>query len=274
MNAGIRRFLACSLLALGLSACTDYSLRELRQATPTGNDFQKALTQHYLKYAEERERLYDWYPMMHFADKGLIAAYGGEVGPESLEDWNIPVEKMPELADARTNLLAVLTPETIEARGEMAALALFSFDCWVNYTYGGWQDDRIGECHDAFQGALAELQTKADAAEDAERRYTVYFQLGQSKITTEAQQVIDQVVVALSPMENYEVVLAGHADRSGGAKANLKLSQQRVQAVTERLVAGGVDAKLITAYAYGASDPQEGSADAAKNRRVEIQISE
>lgn len=263
-----------AMMATALVGCTTHSLEELRQTTPKGNPFQNALSQYYLKFAEEKEKRYDWYAVMHFADKGLLAAYGNEVGPEALEAWEIPDEKRSELEKARIDLLAVLTPDNMEVRPDLAAQAQFYFDCWVNYSDSKWQKDRIYDCREGFLDAMYEL--KPHKMEKQQERYTVYFQWGQSTITEAAQKVIDEVVEAVEPITQYDIVLSGHTDASGSAKYNLMLSQKRADAVKEKLIAGGVKEEQIKTYAFGESDPQVKS-DKPKeenNRRVQITVNE
>src|SRR5687768_7138260 len=96
-------WLAAALL-LALCGCSTYSLEELRKAEPTGNAFQKALAKEYMDYAAELERAYDWQESWHFADKGLSAVYGKDIGPDNVEDRNIPADKVAELTEAREDL--------------------------------------------------------------------------------------------------------------------------------------------------------------------------
>ena len=67
--------------------------------------------------------------------------------------------------------------------------------------------------------------------------------------------------------------MAGHADRSGSAQYNQRLSQRRADAVAAELVARGVPRNIIMVSAYGESRPLVPTADGVRepqNRRVEI----
>lgn len=262
------------IAALALAGCTTRSLEELRQTEPKGTAFESALSRYYLRFAEEKEKRYDWYAVSHFADKGLLAAYGNEIGPENLDDWNLPEERREELEKAREQLLVVLTPDNREARPDLSAQAQFNFDCWVNYSYGDWQEERIQECRENFLDAVYELAPHA--REPYRERFMVYFQWGQYSITPQAQEVIDEVAQTLDGfVVEYALILNGHADASGSDKYNLELSQKRAVAVKERLVAAGVPEERIKTYAFGESDPAEKTqGKSAKNRRVEINLAE
>ena len=108
--------LTCALMMLFLAGCQAYSLQELRNANPTGSEFQQALAKEYLQLASEEETNYSWNNSWHFADKGLVAAYGNDVGPENVADWNIAGDKKPELEQARDKLLTALRPEIVTAQ--------------------------------------------------------------------------------------------------------------------------------------------------------------
>jgi outer membrane protein OmpA-like peptidoglycan-associated protein len=86
-----------------------------------------------------------------------MLAYGKDMPPEELEYWNIPQEVRPVMEQARASLMAVLTPETIQARPEDAARAQFYFDCWVEQQEENWQIDDIAYCRDGLQTSLSNL---------------------------------------------------------------------------------------------------------------------
>ena len=70
-----------------------------------------------------------------------------------------------------------------------------------------------------------------------------------------------------------KITLTGHADRSGPAGYNQRLSVRRANAAKAVLVQLGVDAKNITAIGKGETQPLVPTADGVReprNRRVEI----
>src|SRR5262245_5554490 len=114
------RILGLLAVLHALSACTTYSLQELRATTPKGNEFQTVLSNHYLKFAEEKAADYNWQDSSYFADKGLRAAYGNDVAPENLVMWHLPPDKAPQLAEAREKLVAALAAKAGEKPKEAA----------------------------------------------------------------------------------------------------------------------------------------------------------
>jgi outer membrane protein OmpA-like peptidoglycan-associated protein len=73
------------------------------------------------------------------------------------------------------------------------------------------------------------------------------------------------------------IQLEGHTDVRGDAKLNLKLSEDRVNAVKTYLISKGANKKKIKTKAFGGSQPlsQENTEAAhALNRRVELRVLE
>jgi len=67
----------------------------------------------------------------------------------------------------------------------------------------------------------------------------------------------------------------GHTDNVGNASANLKLSQQRADAVRLQLIKNGVNPSNITSIGYGDSKPIADNSTAEGrelNRRTEIEV--
>jgi outer membrane protein OmpA-like peptidoglycan-associated protein len=107
------------------------------------------------------------------------------------------------------------------------------------------------------------------------RSLVVYFEHNKSFLTAEATSVLDNAVQELSAQTcNYQTALIqGHADLSGKPQYNIELSQKRVVAVREALVARGVPGDLMTGEAFGESKPAKPTADGVKeplNRRAEV----
>ncbi|NJM26972.1 MAG: OmpA family protein [Bacteroidia bacterium] len=73
------------------------------------------------------------------------------------------------------------------------------------------------------------------------------------------------------------IQLEGHTDYQGDPKDNLKLSQQRVNAVKEYLVGRGIKSGRVKTKAFGGSMPlsRDDTPEAHRmNRRVELRILE
>jgi phage tail-like protein len=80
-----------------------------------------------------------------------------------------------------------------------------------------------------------------------------------------------QGAIAASPDKRYRV--EGHTDSVGSHAMNMKLSQDRADAVRQQLIAGGAKPENVTAIGYGPDRPiadNSTAAGRAQNRRVEI----
>jgi outer membrane protein OmpA-like peptidoglycan-associated protein len=101
------------------------------------------------------------------------------------------------------------------------------------------------------------------------------FAQGKALIDPASYNELDEVVQMMKENEKIEIRLEGHTDNVGSPKANLALSQKRVDAVKKYLVEKGISKKRIETKAFGGSQPlrNEMTPEAkALNRRVEMRI--
>jgi OmpA-OmpF porin, OOP family len=129
-----------------------------------------------------------------------------------------------------------------------------------------------------------ELGLPNSAAKVAETTHTVgkvmrldnlIFELGKSKIAPESYPELDQVVTMLANYPKMIIQLEGHTDFRGDPKLNLKLSQDRVDAVKSYLMSKGVTKSKVKTKAFGGTQPlsRENTEEAhTMNRRVEVRI--
>lgn len=103
------------------------------------------------------------------------------------------------------------------------------------------------------------------------------FNVGTATITRESYPELDQVINMLKSNPKMVIQLEGHTDIKGDPRLNLKLSQERVDAVKNYLVSKGAAKSRIKTKAFGDAHPisRENTEAAAKlNRRVELRILE
>jgi OOP family OmpA-OmpF porin len=102
------------------------------------------------------------------------------------------------------------------------------------------------------------------------------FPVGQAVIQTEYYGILRQVQQALAVYPNSMVVIEGHTDSQGSDATNMRLSQERADAVRMYLVANqGLAASRATAVGYGEGRPIASDSTPegrAQNRRIDVVI--
>ncbi len=103
----------------------------------------------------------------------------------------------------------------------------------------------------------------------------VLFETGKANLKGSSFKAIDELASAMTAKSTMEIEIAGHTDNVGDKDANLKLSQERAEAVRDYLIKKGINANRITAKGYGDTKPvADNSTEAGKqqNRRTEVKI--
>lgn len=100
----------------------------------------------------------------------------------------------------------------------------------------------------------------------------ILFDVGKSTLTASSSAQLDQIVAAMKKQSALKVVISGHTDSDGDAKANQTLSEQRAVSVKKYFVSKGIDSTRITTNGFGSSKPIGN--DKSKNRRVEFVFSQ
>ncbi|MEZ5690168.1 MAG: hypothetical protein R3D71_00700 [Rickettsiales bacterium] len=288
----LRKITFSSLLIL-VTGCSAYSLQELRKTTPKGSEFQKELSRFYMKLAESEEKDYDWRDSWYFADKGLVAAYGHDVNPEELKNWDIAEDKLPQLKAARDDLIFALKSDIILKKPKLTAKAQYYFDCWVEQQEENWQQEEIDYCRNGFNETMAELVlTKIDSKrkniktlkkssgkslvnkvrKPPEEKstviysYLVLFKDGGIELTSMGSSALEEIINILKDKKNYEIIIS---DKSGVVKNDLL--SERVQYIKEFLIASSIEGGSIkTSVTVNSS----GSRAVKAKFRVEIFINE
>lgn len=127
--------------------------------------------------------------------------------------------------------------------------------------------------------ALSALAPGKFSAEDlvkAMNLMIVHFDTGSATISTDSIDVLTDAASALKAAPaGSKVEIGGHTDNTGDAAANLKLSDERANAVRNKLTELGVAADALSAKGYGDTKPVADNATEegrAKNRRIEFSV--
>ena len=101
----------------------------------------------------------------------------------------------------------------------------------------------------------------------------INFDTGKSDLKADGQATVAEIVKMLKAAPAMKVAIEGHTDNVGQPAANKALSEARARSVMSAVVAGGVDARRLSAAGYGQERPiadNRGEEGRAKNRRVEL----
>lgn len=104
----------------------------------------------------------------------------------------------------------------------------------------------------------------------------VTFEFNKTRLTPNAEAVLDTVVKAFIGQGSLKVEIGGHTDSRGSDAYNQKLSQGRADSVRTYLISQGAKPDQITAVGYGESrlliKPETSDDDYELNRRVEFKV--
>ena len=107
------------------------------------------------------------------------------------------------------------------------------------------------------------------------RSYLVFFDWDRSDLTARARQIVAEAAGNVQHVTHTRIEVDGHADRSGQAQYNQRLSLRRADTVAAELVRDGVPRSDIAIQAFGDTRPLVQTAAGVRepqNRRVEIVI--
>ncbi len=122
------------------------------------------------------------------------------------------------------------------------------------------------------------IEAKAQSVKNRKLRFaSIEFENGSSEILPEMEGDLWDVVNFLVDNPNFNLVISGHTDSDGDPKSNLKLSQDRADAIKQFIVEKGfVSSDRIMAIGYGDTKPirtpEVTDEDKRINRRVEFEI--
>ncbi|MBS7810985.1 OmpA family protein [Roseococcus pinisoli] len=105
------------------------------------------------------------------------------------------------------------------------------------------------------------------------RTYLVFFDWDRADLTDRARQIIADAAQNARVVSSTRIEVSGHADRTGTAVYNQRLSVRRAEAVANELVRHGIGRNEITVQGFGFERPLVPTAMGVRepqNRRVEI----
>ncbi|HNO71141.1 MAG TPA: OmpA family protein [Bacteroidia bacterium] len=108
----------------------------------------------------------------------------------------------------------------------------------------------------------------------------IFFDSGKSTLRKESNIELENVLSLLKLNPTLKIEIGGHTDNKGKVDANLKLSQQRADAVVHYLISNGIEKTRVVGKGYGDTQPlapnimnnKPNIKNMQTNRRVEFKI--
>lgn len=147
-------------------------------------------------------------------------------------------------------------------------------DVWADFTgkYGFFIVEKQAMAQDVVANAAGlanDLKTTGHVTVEG-----IYFDTGKATIKPESTQAIGEIAKLLASDPTLKVYVVGHTDTVGALDANMRLSQERAEAVTQALVkTHGITATRLKSFGNGPFAPvasNDAEAGRARNRRVEL----
>ncbi len=276
------RILSLLLVVCCLSACAGGNLTQLRDATPVGTPFDKALSGQYKALSEKEAADNRDANAELLAGKGLRAAAGKEVLPEPVGAGTDYHDHKAALSEANSALKALFLTNIRGTQPKESAEVQGLYDCWLVRAAAATPEARTTMCKQEFYNRLSWLRdalqhapdTAATADAKAASSWLIFFDWDKSVLNTTALKNLRQISEEIIHQHaNDKVSLNGHTDTSGDADYNMKLSERRATKVRDLLATYGVPDEWMTVYAFGETDlnvPTPDGVKEPKNRRVEV----
>lgn len=145
------------------------------------------------------------------------------------------------------------------------------------YAWSRYMENKRQQMQQATAGSGVEVTQTADNQLKLHIPNDISFASGRADLQPRLRPVLDQFAQGLGEQAGVEVFIVGHADSSGSAAINDRLSLQRANSVRDYLISRGVKASVLRTEGRGAREPIAGNdteAGRAQNRRVEIFMAE
>lgn len=215
-----------------------------------------------------------------------VRAYGGCPVPDTDHD-GVPddQDKCPTVAGLARNLGCPLADsdndgvvDEEDKCPQVAGLARYH-GCPVPDTDGDGVNDEVDKCPTvkgtgANQGCPEITEEIVQKVNFAAKR--IQFQFAKSNLLPASFKILDEVTGILQENPGLKLSIEGHTSADGILEANMKLSQQRADAVKAYFEAHGIPAERLTATGFGPTKPLNNGrteAEKAANRRVELKLS-
>jgi outer membrane protein OmpA-like peptidoglycan-associated protein len=103
----------------------------------------------------------------------------------------------------------------------------------------------------------------------------IQFESGSAVIKKASFKLLDEAAKVFQQYPTLRIEISGHTDNEGDAAFNMRLSEERAEAVRKYLIDKGIEGRRLVAIGYGQDRPVASNKSAggrAQNRRIEFRI--
>ena len=208
---------------------------------------------------------------------------GADIQPHPMTTTRYVQSSEAELMRERARLVGWLNANTHAQYPREMAVALTSFDCWVEQQEAAvMMSHNLQSCRADYYAAASRLpalvapveQVVVTGTKDIEALATVHFDFDKDNIRGDAAEILNGIKARVNQADSGEIVIIGHADRSGPQSYNYDLSKRRAMSVANYL--GLEEGKFrIEMSGVGETRPAVPTADGVPleaNRRVVVGV--
>jgi OOP family OmpA-OmpF porin len=123
-----------------------------------GPAFETALRDEYVALAEVERSRADWADTAFFTARGNQTAAGFAPPPQPAAERRIAADMVGDLDTARGRIERALRRGGPHRAPALTAHAQAMYECWLEEGEEGIQEDRIADCRDGFETAMAEVE--------------------------------------------------------------------------------------------------------------------
>ena len=270
------------------------------QADPNVQSYAQLRLSEAQKAIQAAEQAKDAEEMLHLGyvaeKKAQIASTAGAIRKTEQDTQQLGKETSDILLQKRDREVKAARAEA-EAKGREAEQARIAAEARARDAEAKAREAEQARAQAEQARAQAEIEAQARAAEQAKTAALskelsdlkaqqtdrgivltvgdVLFATGKAEVAPGGQRSVDKLAEFLKKNPKRNVLIEGHTDNTGNEDFNLKLSQQRADAVRDLLVARGIATERITTKGYGPKYPlvvNDTPSGRQQNRRVEVVV--